>query len=86
MEQIKKNIDRIGSARFVMIVFLLFLVLMVFVKRLDAAYLFSNALLHIGMSSFYRVGSADVQTGNSQRQRCLGEFSAAPREPTSRAS
>ena len=53
MERFRKAVDKIGSARFVMVLFLLFLVVMVFAKQLDAAYLFSNALLHIGMSSFF---------------------------------
>lgn len=53
MTKAHKLIDRIGRARFIMLVFLAFLVIMMFVFRLNASYIISNMFTHVSMNAFF---------------------------------
>lgn len=64
MKKVVNYIDRIGRARFVMLVFLTFLLVMMFACGLDAGTLISNTLVHIGMSAFFVLAMmVTVRTG-----------------------
>lgn len=53
MAKLRKWIDRIGRARFIMLLFLSFLVVMMIVFRLNVPTILSNMLTHISMNAFF---------------------------------
>ena len=53
MGKLQKYIDRIGRARFIMLLFLSFLVIMMIVFKLNTATILSNMLTHISMNAFF---------------------------------
>lgn len=64
MQKISHFIDRVGRARFVMLVFLGFLVVMMFALGLKVETIISNAFTHIAMNSFFVLAMlVTVRTG-----------------------
>ncbi len=64
MQKVTRFIDRVGRARFVMLVFLAFLVIMMFALKLNMPVIVSNMFTHISMNAFFVLAMlVTVRTG-----------------------